>query len=638
MTTSDDEGRRALNAYVGALVDELVRGGVHHFCVCPGSRSTPLALIVARHPGARLWMHLDERSAGFFGLGLAKARREPVALVCTSGTAAANFLPAVVEAYHGRVPLVVLTADRPHELRDRGAPQTIDQCRLYGTHVKWFVDLAEPDESPTLVRYARATASRAVAVASRGPAGPVHLNCPFREPLVPGTTPSPPTPSPNRGRGVFGADASAKTLPPRLKASPGEGGEEGRPEGVEDAGILPGPAVASGRRLPSAEIVDDLAADLLASPRGLIVCGPGDDSRLADAASHLAASLDYPILADPLSGVRRGDHDRALVMDCYDVVLREPSFVERFAPDVVLRFGSIPTSKAVSLYLHKHRCRQVLVDGDAGWNDPDLDATDILHVDPPALCRALGEAVERRRTEVESSSKRSGWAALWLAADRCARRVVSACLARIEEPFEGKVFTELAEILPAGATLYAGNSMPVRDLDAFFPAGERPIRFLANRGVNGIDGVVSSALGARAGTEGPLVLVIGDLSLYHDLNGLLAAKRHGLSLTIVLLNNDGGGIFSFLPQADEPEHFETLFGTPHGLDFRPAVEMYGGRFRQTTAWDAFRSALRTSLDTPGLDVIEVPTDRARNLALHRQIWRDAASAIAELAGQGVGER
>ncbi|HEX9369701.1 MAG TPA: 2-succinyl-5-enolpyruvyl-6-hydroxy-3-cyclohexene-1-carboxylic-acid synthase, partial [Roseiflexaceae bacterium] len=306
----------ALSASVGALVDELVRSGVRYFCVCPGSRSTPLALTIARHPAARLWMHLDERSAGFFALGLARQSREPVVLVCTSGTAAANFMPAVVEAFHARVPLVVLTADRPHELRGVGAPQTIDQVNLFGSHVRWFVDLAEPDSSPELLRYVRTVACRAVAAALRGPAGPVHLNCPYREPLIPSA-------------------AAALAAP--------EGRTDGRPY----------VAVAAGQRAPDVGLVAALAVDLRDAPRGLIVCGPQDDPELAGALAGLAGSLGYPILADPLSGLRCGAHGRALVLDSYDAFLRDAGFVERFAPEVVLRFGAMPTSKPLLLYLQR---------------------------------------------------------------------------------------------------------------------------------------------------------------------------------------------------------------------------------------------------------------------------------------------
>lgn len=582
-------------------MDELTRSGVRHFCVCPGSRSTPLALTIARHPAAKLWVHLDERSAAFFGLGLAKTLREPVALVCTSGTAAANFLPAVVEASLSRIPLVVLTADRPHELRDVGAPQTIDQVKLFGAHAKWFVDLAEPDAAPEMLRYTRVVASRAVATARRGPAGPVHVNCPYREPLLP--------------------DPALALAAPEQRADD-----------------RPYVAVAAGPRVADAALVAGLADQLRAAPRGLIVCGPQDDPALAGAVVELAAALGYPVLADPLSGLRHGSHDRALVLDCYDAFLRDRAFVDRFAPEIVLRFGAMPVSKPVLLYLQRHHaCRQIVVDGDAGWNEPTLLASDMIHADGRLLCGALVAALDHtghgqdrlaHQSSASSVAATSGWAVAWQAADRNARAAISQRLGALDELFEGKVFAELATLLPEGTLLYAGNSMPIRDLDTFFYGGSRALRLLGNRGANGIDGVVSSALGAAAAERGPALLVIGDLSFYHDSNGLLAAMQQHLNLTIVLLNNDGGGIFSFLPQAGEPEHFETLFGTPHGLDFRPLAQMYGARYQRVVDWPAFRAAVGNGLASGGLHIVEVPTDRARNVTLHREMWKAVSEALA----------
>jgi 2-succinyl-5-enolpyruvyl-6-hydroxy-3-cyclohexene-1-carboxylate synthase len=602
---TSSEIQQALTASVGAFVDELVRAGVRHFCVCPGSRSTPLALTIARHPAAKLWMHLDERSAAFFGLGLAKTLREPIVLVCTSGTAAANFMPAVVEAFYARIPLVVLTADRPHELRDAGAPQTINQINLFGAHVKWFVDLAEPDAAREMLRYTRTVATRAVALAQRGPAGPVHINCPYREPLLPD---------------------------PVAPASP-----EARPD------ARPYVAVSAGARAPDHALVAALATELSAVQRGLIICGPQPDPALADALTRLASALGYPILADPLSGLRNGLHDRVLVLDCYDAFLRDAAWVERFAPQAVLRFGAMPVSKPLLLYLQRHSsCRMIVVDGDGGWNEPTLLASDMVHADARLLSEALVAALSHREhrehrdpdgespisvLSVPSVAEQSAWAGAWQAADRSARAAIAAHLETLDELFEGKVFAELAALLPDGALLYAGNSMPIRDLDTFFPGGERAIRLLANRGANGIDGVVSSALGAAAAELRPTVLVIGDLSFYHDSNGLLAAMQHHLNLTIVLLNNDGGGIFSFLPQAGDPEHFETLFGTPHGLDFRPLAQMYGAHYERVKSWETFRAAIQRGLERGGLHIVEVPTERNRNVTLHREIWRTVSAGI-----------
>ncbi len=578
---------------MGAFVDELARSGVANACICPGSRSTPLALLLRKHPAIKVWTHLDERSAAFFALGMAKALREPVAVVSTSGTAAVNLAPAVVEAYYARVPLLVLTADRPPELRGVGANQTIDQIRLYGSHVRWFVEMMLPEASEEAVRYARSVACRAVATSRPDDAGPVHINFPFREPLIP-VGESPP---PSRD-GVTAADWRAPYV------------------GVEQAARRPDPAGLA-----------PLAAELRDMRRGLIVCGPQDDSRFPEAVVRLAEELGFPLLADPLSQVRCGPHHGPLVIDSYDAFLRDEEAAQALAPEVILRFGATPVSKPLLLYLQRHaRSRQVLINGDDGWSDPSLIASDVLHAQPRSLCQALLGALSSsaRRRGADTPSE---WAGRW---QRTAQRARDALRSRLgEEPglSEPGVFAELAELLPAGASLFAGNSMPVRDLDTFFPGGVRFVRFLANRGASGIDGVVSSALGASAVSPDPLVLVIGDLSFYHDMNGLLAARRHNLQATIVLLHTDGGGIFSFLPQSADPEHFEELFGTPHGLDFRPAAEMYGLPYHRVDSWEGFLDAVRQSMGSPGVGLVEVRTDRRANARLHRELWNEVSRAV-----------
>jgi 2-succinyl-5-enolpyruvyl-6-hydroxy-3-cyclohexene-1-carboxylate synthase len=381
--------------------------------------------------------------------------------------------------------------------------------------------------------------------------------------------------------------------------------------------------VATGARTLAPGDLEALATTLRHARRGLLVCGPQDDPALPAAVARLATATGYPVLADPLSQVRCGGHDLQFVVDAYDAFLRDAPFVDRHAPDVVLRFGAMPTSKPLLLYLQRHAgCHHVLVDGDGGWQDPAGLASQIVHADGRLLCDAL--------TTLSMVRADPAWTASWQAAGRLARRAISSRLDGLDELFEGKVFAELAGVLPDGALLYAGNSMPVRDLDTFFPAGNRAVRFLANRGANGIDGVVSSALGAAATRRGPLVLVIGDLSFYHDANGLLAARAHGLDATIVLLNNDGGGIFSFLPQAADQEYFERLFGTPHGLDFRPLAETYGAAFTRVARWEEFRAAIQQSITRGKLAVVEVPTDRRRNVTLHRDMWHAVSAALADV--------
>ncbi|WP_324716729.1 2-succinyl-5-enolpyruvyl-6-hydroxy-3-cyclohexene-1-carboxylic-acid synthase [Carboxydochorda subterranea] len=594
--------------YVRELVDALAASGLRHVCLAPGSRSTPLAMVLADHPGVRLWTHVDERSCAFFALGMARGLGEPVAVVCTSGTAAANFYPAVIEARYARVPLVVLTADRPPELRDVGASQAIDQLGLYGPHVKWFADAALPEASGRMLRYARVLATRAVRTAAAEPAGPVHLNFPFREPLVP--------------------------------QAPQAAGRDG-PAARSTGSLRP----VEGRRAADPAVLDDIARWIAGSPRPLFVLGPQEDPRLAALTSGFAARVGAPLLADPLSQARWGRHELRAVVDSYDLFLRDEALADRLRPTAILRLGAAPVSKALLGYLERLLdVPQVVVDPGGGWRDPALSATQVWPVDPVALLEGLSRYVETPegpgnqpragvlQLQGRRQEERRAWLERWLALHRAARQAARRLLSESEGLSEARAIAELVRLLPDGSTLYAGNSMPVRDLDGFAEAGPREIRALGNRGASGIDGVVSSALGVAAVSKGPVALAIGDLSFYHDLNGLLAARLHSLSLTVLLLHNDGGGIFSLLPQADHPQHFEQLFGTPTGLDFRPAVEMYGGRFTRVASWGEFQRAVRQGLEAGGLSVVEVRTERSANAAHHRRLWDQVVQEVRGAVG------
>ncbi|MCX7623327.1 MAG: 2-succinyl-5-enolpyruvyl-6-hydroxy-3-cyclohexene-1-carboxylic-acid synthase [Thermomicrobium sp.] len=579
------EYREALGAAVTAFVRALADAGLRHACFAPGSRSTPLVLGLVREPRIRLWDHLDERAMGFFALGLARALDEPVAVVTTSGTAAANLFPAVVEANLSQVPLVVLTADRPPELRDAGAPQTIDQLRLYGSHVKWFGEVPLPDGTPLVQRAAAALARRAVALARAFPPGPVHLDLPYREPLVPSFGPA--------------------------------------PDGHAGAVVTPQP-------VPEHTDLEPLAELSLAPRRGIIVAGPQPDPALAPALVRLATLLGYPILADPLSQLRTGRHPRDLVLDAYDAVLREPDAVGALRPELVLRVGGVPTSKPLQLALEAWGDAAHVLVAPGSWPDPLHRAEWIVQGPVIATIERLAGLIARGMPSPDPD-----WSGRWRQLDRLARATLDAAVIACTELFEGRVFRELATLLPDNAALIAGNSMPVRDLDSFFPSIERPLRLFANRGANGIDGVTSTALGIAAVHPGPTVLVTGDLSFYHDLPGLLAARRHRLRATIVLINNDGGGIFSFLPQAREvPEHFEFLFGTPHGLDFRHAAALFGLSYLRPADWADFRAALAGALRGDGVTVVELRSDRQRNAELHHELWHRVRAAVRrELARQ-----
>ena len=550
-----------------ALADELVRCGMTHAVTCPGSRNAPLIFALAETDGLEAVSVLDERSAGFLALGIAKASGRPVAVTCTSGTAAANLLPAVVEAYEARVPLIVLTADRPPELRDTGAGQAIDQIDLYGSHAKWFVEVGNHEASRDTAVFHRSLACRAYYTAARGRPGPVHLNFPLREPLAP--------------------------APEDLSADDWAGRDEGKPW----VAVWEPPASAAHG-----------LADSIAGARGAIVCGPGT-GHAAEAVAALAAATGWPILAEPTSGLRCGAHDRSHVVAHYDVLLRDEQWAGAHVPRVVLRIGDTPTSKPLRAWLAQ--AEQFVLDPHATWHEPTRDAQWIAAADPARTCAELAGAI--------SVQPDADWLAGWRAGDE----LVPRALAQAGDPFEPRVWAALATSLPDAATVWVSSSMPIRDVEAFFPSVEKQIRFLANRGANGIDGVVSAAAGAALAEGGRAWLFTGELALLHDIGGLLAASRAGAQLTIVCANNGGGNIFDFLPLAEHGagETYEKHVITPSGVDLAQVAALAGIPHHTASTPDEVRSAAAE----PGL--VEVRTDRADNVSRHREIYRRVADQL-----------
>ena len=573
------------------VVEGLMRGGVREAVICPGSRSTPMALALHAASGLRTWVHLDERSAAFFALGIARATHRPVAVLATSGTAVVEFAPAVVEARYGRVPLILLTADRPPELQGVGAPQTIDQVELYGRHAKWFAELPVPDDSTDSETEARTVVGRALDVATAAPAGPVQLNLPYREPLLP--------------QGSLESEGiSESEAPPEADVVPTET-----------------PAVSD-------EVVDSVVHAARAAARPLIVCGPTDAHGFPLAVAGLAAALGAPVVADVLAGLRTGSHDRTHVVVGHEGLLRSEAFRETHLPDLVVRFGGTPTSKVLNGWLESLDAPQLLVDDGSGWNRPTGPTVTRIDADPVAFADAAAKAVA-----LESSAD-PAWLEAWLTADAAATAALDSWFGALDEPFEGDVARALAT-LPEPALVVAGNSMPVRDLDAFLLGSPVELQVLGNRGANGIDGLLSTTLGVAAVADRPVVGVLGDLSFLHDLTALAAGVRLGLDATFVLVDNDGGGIFSFLPQgaADRPElglpqHYEALFGTPHGLDLGPVALALGANHVAVDR-DTLAEALAHAVRRPGIDVLHLRTDRARNVALHRAAFVAVTDALAE---------
>jgi 2-succinyl-5-enolpyruvyl-6-hydroxy-3-cyclohexene-1-carboxylate synthase len=596
-----------------AFVDELARCGMRAACTSPGSRCAPLVLTLAREERLRCYSHIDERCAGFFALGLAKASERPVAVTCTSGTAAAELLPAAIEAYEARVPLLLLTADRPPELRETGAGQAIDQLKLFGSAAKWFFEVGTHEASEQRLRWIRTLACRAYWTALEGRQGVVHLNFPLREPLVIDE----PVPEDLTGRGG---------RRPYVRRSP----SLGLPAGDREA------------------IPPELIELIKSARRGLIIAGrderdsPTSLGSVGEAAAEFAAALGWPLLADPLSGARRGD----AAIAHYDALLRDETFAAGTRPDLVIRVGDLPVSKPLRTWLAGlGDTPQVALDPEGGWQDPASVLSDSLALEPAAALAGLtalaspptATSTTGHRTTLADAQPRllsadHDWLAGWRAADERAAEAILGVLgsADLSEP---AIAVELGVLLGETATLFVASSMPVREIETFWPVREDPPRVLCNRGANGIDGTVSSAFGAAAHGEDPVVLLIGDVALAHDIGGLLAAQRLNLKLTIVLLDNGGGGIFDFLPvsraaMAREADIYTRHIATPTGLDFTKAAALYGLAHERVETIPAFRAALeRALLPGAGSAIVQVQTDRASNVELHSRVWAAVASAL-----------
>ncbi len=569
------------------VVDELARAGLRAVCIAPGSRSTPLTLAFAQHPEITVYPHMDERSAAFFALGIALKTDTPVALVCTSGSAAVNFFPAIVEAHESQVPLIVLTGDRPPELRGSGANQTIDQVKLYGEYALWSVDVALPEATPDLllIRSLRTTAARAYATANGLRKGVVHLNMPFRKPLEPTLVESDVTDFPAR---------------------------------ESDA-----PFTAFSRSVvfaPSSQW-DAFEAMLKRYEKGLIVCGPGTPTGdFTNALALLAQTSGYPILADPLAGLRFGEQTKAaLVVGGYETFLNGAGLE---APDVVIRFGQVPTSQWLSNYLDRAQPQHTIQISESGvWADDLHRTTEFIQADPLEFVAAL-YSDEAYRTH-------SAWLEQWHTLEGATWDTTTQAL-NSGEDFDGAFVYDLIEALPAGAQLFAGNSLSIRHVDQFGKPSAKPIHIYGNRGASGIDGNVSTALGIASQTGEPLVLLVGDITFYHDMNGLFAIKNlHLSSVTIVLMNNDGGGIFNRLPISGYDPAFTELFIMPHGLPFEHAAKLYGLEWASTDNRAEFRRLLGESVGSGVPRIIEVRTDIQRDEQRRRDVIKAVKNALRE---------
>ena len=563
----------ASSGLIAALVDEWVRAGVTDAIISPGSRSTPLALAVAER--MRVHVVLDERSAAYFALGYAKESGGPAVLVCTSGTAAANYYPAVKEADLSEIPMLVCTADRPPELRDTGAPQAMDQQNLYGSAVRWFVDPGVPGDHADAGRFWRSLGARAMAEttgtgSSGGAPGPVHLNLPLREPFL--------------------ADDSIEY--------PGRHGAKPWTRSVTSA-----PARADG---PTFAAFMELVSD---AERGLLLLGQ-DPAVTVGSVARFEAATGWPVLADPLSGMRTIDS-----VTTYDALLRSSGWSAAHRPDVVVRLGRPLTSKAVGNWLGPE-VAQVIVAPRPSFLDPHRSAALVVGAEPTQLLADAAENIHRGAHE---------WTAEWMVAEGRARAAMDAALDAPALLTEPRIARDVIGAIPPRTRVLLASSMPVRDVESF-AAGRHDIVLRSNRGANGIDGLVSTAIGMAVAAAEPVVALLGDIGFLHDDNGLLGAAERGVDVTFVVVDNDGGGIFSFLPQAGHAR-FEQLFGTPHGTDIPAIAAAHGLTVVAPTEPALVGAAVADAVAAGGVRLVHLVTDRQSNVAHHQTVWDAVAEAV-----------
>jgi 2-succinyl-5-enolpyruvyl-6-hydroxy-3-cyclohexene-1-carboxylate synthase len=569
--------------YAWIFINALAHAGLRHVCIAPGSRSTPLTLAFDAHPEIGVHVHLDERSAGFYALGMALELDAPVALVCSSGTAVANFYPAIIEANMSQIPLLVLTADRPHELRHSGANQTIDQVKMFGNHVLWAVDMPvpQPDPPEVALRNVAQTAVRAYTTANGIRKGPVHINFPFRKPLEP----------------------EANDPPFTIHHSPFTIHHSAR-------GTL---TATTDQLIHFTHIITE-------HKHGLIICGPRcPGGEFPHAVAKLAQQCGYPMVADSISGLRFGAWvDDVPIISSYETFMQaETAEVfgkpRRFEPDVIIRFGAVPTSKWLNSYLdHITPAHRIHIRSNGVWADDSHRTTLFLQCDETAVCHQLTAQLKRR--------PKSDWeAAVRKTEDRTWERLSAALK---ENWFDGAAVAEVVSLLPNGVTLFTGNSSPIRHLDQYGRSCRTHIHAYANRGASGIDGNISTALGITAASKRPLIAILGDITFYHDMNGLLATSNLQLAtcnITFIVINNNGGGIFNRLPIAQHDPPFTKLFRTPHGLTFAPVAELYGMKYAQVRKRDEFKKVVIDAMTDPAPHLIELITDHQHDEQTRRVI-------------------
>jgi 2-succinyl-5-enolpyruvyl-6-hydroxy-3-cyclohexene-1-carboxylate synthase len=556
------------------LIEECIRNGINYFCISPGSRSAPLTAAVARHSGAKTLLCHDERGAGFHALGYARSARKPAVLICTSGTAAAHYLPAVIEAAMDRLPMLVLSADRPPELQESGANQTIRQSRLFGSYTKWNFDLPCPDEAVPAATLLT-TMDQAIYQTQFSPQGPVHLNCPFREPLTPG----------------MGSVNSVYWEPLTEWAG------TSHPWTRYVCPIATSPPAAFAR-------LNDIIEK---TQQGLISIGRLATPLEREAVHRLLAHLQWPVFADVMSGLRLG-YNNAPVIPYFDRLLLDQSRCDRYRPDTLLHIGDQLTSKRFLEFIEKNVGNVIYINNHPFRHDPCHTVSLRLEMDIDAFCLELMACLPPRTPTPQTHAL--------LTQSATVDAVVSDFILSEQKLSEISTARLVSENIPAHHGLWLGNSMPVRDMDMYGNPRAPAIWIGTNRGASGIEGTLASATGFAAGLKAPVTVLLGDLALLHDINSLILVTKSAFPVIIIAINNNGGGIFSFLPIAECPDIFEEYFATPHGVCFKGAAEMFSIHYDAPETHDEFVQAYRTACQAARSTLLEVTTDREENHRLH----------------------
>ncbi|MGA7721326.1 MAG: 2-succinyl-5-enolpyruvyl-6-hydroxy-3-cyclohexene-1-carboxylic-acid synthase [Ignavibacteriaceae bacterium] len=574
-----------------SFVNELAVLGVKYVSISPGSRNTPLTIAFANNKAIKSFIHIDERCSGFFALGLAKASNSPVAVVCTSGTATVELYPSIVEAYQQRVPLIICTADRPPELLNMGANQTINQNNIYRNHIRWFYNAGLPDPDMKSIRNIKLAANNAVFYSTIKSRGPVHLNFPFKKPFEPDSF----TDEIDQKLLIFAGD----TLSISKKQSTGC-----------DADIS------------KQKWFLNIFNYFKKCEKGLIIVGPDNyNPEFLTNCQILSKKLSYPVLADGTSQLRFGNHSKENIITNFDAFLRSDKFSKSHQPDIIIQFGRTVTSKGLDTFLSNCTAARFMINEFGDWFDPADKALAVYACKPYLFCKGMIKLIDSRKPARENNS--------WLMDFKSEEKISSKLKARIinnsDFPNESRIINEILLAIPNECQIMISNSMPVRDFDYFASLNEKEIIIYNNRGASGIDGITSTALGIVAANPKPTVLITGDLAFYYDLNGLLSAKNYNLPLVIVLINNNGGGIFEILPISNYREIFNEYFRAAHNLEFKTFVKAFGGNYKLIKGWKDLNSSLYSTFKAKNFSVLEIKTNATSSLKSRRKYWKAVAN-------------